>query len=39
MVKFESSLDEGYTKIKENLDDMMHSARESVLKEKAKVMS
>lgn len=34
MVKFESSLDESYTKIKENLDDMMHSARESELKEK-----
>jgi hypothetical protein len=39
MVKFESSLDEGYTKIKENLDDMVRSARESALKEKAKVMS
>lgn len=39
MVKFESSLDEGYIKIKESIGDMIHSAKERELREKAEVMS
>ena len=38
MIKFESSLDEGYTKIKENIDEMINSATEGELSERAEAM-
>lgn len=38
MIKFESSLDEGYTKIKENIDEMIKSATEGELSGRSNVL-
>lgn len=34
MIKFESSLDESYIKIKESIDEIIHSAKEKGLEKK-----